>query len=321
MKKLAIFAFCAAAAQAAAAISVGGNVRVTEPVDRNLYVAGGEVTVAAPVDGNARIAGGEVKIASGAPIGKNLSVAGGEIEVNARVAGNLNVAGGEVKIDAPVDGNATVAAGSLVLGPNANIAGKLRFRGGNIEQDPAARVAGGIVHTRNHHVGPKYGYWVMTAVWTLGLMLLAALIAGALPGPVKRMEQELRTRPWLASLLGLVALICIPIAAVLVMITIIGIPIGILALMGYAALLIVGYVTTSVVVSGLILAQSRSEAAQRTAWRVGGAVLAMLVIASLARLPIVGGLVCLVALVVGVGAIVAAVVHRNAAASPPAAAA
>jgi hypothetical protein len=145
-------------------------------------------------------------------------------------------------------------------------------------------------------------------------MLLAAIIAGALPGPVRRMQDELRVRPWLATLFGVIALTCIPVAAVIVMITIIGIPVGILALLGYAALLLVGYVTASVVLSGLLLDRYGAESARRTGARVGAAVLAMLIVATLGAIPLVGGFLKLAVLVVGVGAIVAAVLHRN---SPP----
>ena len=107
------------------------------------------------------------------------------------------------------------------------------------------------------------------------------------------------------------ALICIPIAAVIVMVTVIGIPLGLLGIIGYLALLLVGYVMSSVVVSGMLLDRYKSEAASRTAWRVGAAVLAMLVIASLAHVPFVGGFIALTALVVGVGVIVGAIVHRR----------
>ncbi len=54
----------------------------------------------------------------------------------------------------------------------------------------------------------------------------------------------------------------------------------------------------------------KADAAARTAWRVGAAVLAMLVVALLARIPVVGGFVALVTLVLGVGMIVGAILHR-----------
>ena len=304
MKRTILALLCALlAAPALAHVVAGGNVDIDHPVEGNLYVAGGNVSINAPVTGHARIAGGDVAVKSS-------------------IGGKLAIAGGNVHIDSPVAGNVTVSGGTLELGPNARIGGKLDFRGGQLEQDPAAQVLGGVTRTKHAHhkldAGPFKGGWVVRAMWTLGLMLLAAIIAGALPGPAKRMQEELRTRPWLAALFGIMALIIIPIAAVIVMITIIGIPVGLLAILGYMGLLLVGYVATAVLVSGLMLDRYKSEAATRTAWRVGAAVLAMLVISSLAHVPLVGGFLALVALVMGVGAIVAAIVHRKQFAAPPA---
>jgi hypothetical protein len=255
-----------------------------------------------------------------APVSGNVRIAGGDITVTGNVGGKLAVAGGHVKLDGPVAGNATISGGTLDLGPNARISGKLAFNGGHLDQDPAAQVVGGVVRSARHRHewdGEEHGHGIARAIWTVGLMLLAGIIAGALPGPVRRMQEEFRTQPWLATLLGIVALICIPIAAVLVMITIIGIPLGLLAIMGYVALILIGYVASSVMVSGLLLDRYKSDVASQTAWRVGAAVLAMLVISSAAHVPFVGHFIGLVALVIGVGAIVAAIMHRRSASATP----
>ena len=176
--------------------------------------------------------------------------------VNGAVKGNLHAAGGHVLIDAPVDGNASVAAGTLELGPHARIGGKLRYRGDNLEQDPTAQVANGIEQVSRHSghrdfmpFGRSHHGWI----WTAGLMLLAGIFAALLPGYSGRMAEELRTRPWMSLLFGFIAFVCIPVASVMFMLTIIGIPLGILAILGYAALLLVGYVCTSVVTGGLVL--------------------------------------------------------------------
>jgi hypothetical protein len=148
-------------------------------------------------------------------------------------------------------------------------------------------------------------------------MILAGAIAALLPGFSGRVSGELRTRPWHTLLFGFIAFVCIPAAAVLLMITIIGIPIGILAILGYAALLLVGYVVTSVVVGGLLLDRIKADAAANVGWRALAAVGAMLAIAIVGRVPVLGHLVVFVALLVGVGAIVAAIIHWRTQASPP----
>ncbi len=321
VNRLGMSVFCAtlavtAAAQPAAgkSIFVGGSVDVDDAVAGSVHGAGGRITVNAAVDGNARLAGGSVQLGPNAAISENASLAGGKVVVSGSVKGNLHAAGGDITIDGPVGGNASVAGGTLHLGPNARIAGNLRFRGGSLDRDPGAQVAGSIEqssrHTRDHQFTPfphGGGRWL----WTAGLMLLAAIIAGALPGPSARLAQELRARPWMAPLLGFIALTCIPVAAVLVMITIIGIPLGLLALLGYAALLLVGYVCVSVVVGGLLLDRFKADVAGVAAWRAGAAVLAMLALALLARIPFVGGFVVFAALIVGVGMIVAVTLRRR----------
>jgi len=301
----------AAQAEHSDRVVVGGHVDIDDSVAGSVYAAGGHVTVDAPVEGGVRAAGGFVSIGPNALIERNASLAGGQVEVRGTVKGNLRVGAGRVVIDGTVDGDASVASGSLELGPNARIAGKLRYRGEGLERAAGAQVGSVERLERHRHHGDfvAFGHSTGRWVWTVGLMLIAGIVAAALPGFSGRMAEELRTRPWMTLLLGFVALICIPVAAVLIMITIVGIPIGILALLSYALLVIVGYACASVVVGGLLLERFRSEAAQRTAWRAGAAVLTMLAIALLGRLPFVGHAFVLMALVGGVGLVVAALLH------------
>jgi hypothetical protein len=297
-------------------LRIGGNIEVTEPTEGGLHALGGRITVDAPVGGSLRAAGGKIEVGSSAVIGGSASLAGGSIVVKGSIGGDLHAAGGQITIDGPIAGDASVAGGTLTLGPDARISGKLKFHGGELVRDANAQVLGATIHShrraRSHeHVehasGNDFGRgWF----WSAGLVLMAALLAGALPGPSRRLAQELRERPWVTPLLGFLALTAIPIAALLVMITIIGIPIGLLALALYAVLLLVGYVWLAVVLGGLLLDRFKAETAQETAWRVGAAMLAMIALAILVRVPLVGGLVKFAALIVGVGMIVGVVMRR-----------
>lgn len=294
-------------------VRFGGHVEVSHPTSGALYAAGGEVQVEAPVQGPLRAVGGDVEVGRGAQIAGSASLAGGNVVVKGPVQGNLHVGAGDVTLDGPVAGDAFVGAGSLSLGPNARIEGKLKFRGGELNRDPGAQVAGGIVQSpaRSHRHEWTVGERMTRGwVWSLGLVVLAALLAGALPGPSKRLAQELRERPGMTTLLGFLALTAIPVAAVMLVITIIGIPIALLALVLYAALLMIGYVWLAVVLGGLLLDRFSAETAAVTAWRVGAAALAMIILAIAVRVPLVGGFVKLAALVVGVGMIVGAVMRK-----------
>ena len=307
------FGAAAADAQGDRTLKIGGDIEISQPVQGPLVAIGGNVAVSAPVTGMVRLVGGKVTVGPNASILGDVKVAGGDVKLEGPIDGSLHVAGGNVRINGQVTGDATIAAGKVELGPDARIQGKLYFRGENLYRDPAAQVVGGVEQRLTH------GYWhERTAAerfahgwfWTAGLMVLAALIAAALPGPSNRMASELRDHPWVTLLLGFVALVTIPVAAILMMITIIGIPIGIVAILGYLLLLLVAYVWLAAVVGGLLLDRVKPEVAALAGWRAGMAVLAMLVIALLVRLPYIGGTAHFVALVVGVGMIAAAVFRQ-----------
>lgn len=295
-------------------LRIGGALEVSEPVEGPARLVGGSVVVNAPVNGELHVAGGAIQVGSAAAVAGDAALAGGTIGIDGSIKGKLRAAGGEVRINGLVAGDASIAAGRLELGPAARIEGRLTYRGPELQRDPAAQVIGGVErkaaewrpHERSLSIRFLHG-WIMTAV----LMALAALVAAALPGVSDRMARELRERPGVTPLVGFLALASIPVAAVLLMITIIGIPIGILALIAYAFLLLAGFVWVAVVVGGMLLDRVKPETATRTAWRVGAAVLAMLVLAILAHIPLLGGLVKLAALVVGVGMIVTVLYRKS----------
>ena len=297
------------------AIVGGGDVRVRDKVEQDLYAVGGNVRVEAAVGRNARLAGGNVEIGPNGSIGRNLTIGGGSVEIRGQVGGYVQVAGGDVLIDGPIAGDVRVASGELELGPNARIGGKLIHRGAKIKRDPAAQVGGGIeqakpvrVHRERRALhGLGMGGWL----WSLGLIALAGFIAGVFPTS-RNMGEGLRNDPAIGLLLGFIALVCVPIAAVILVITIIGIPLALAVLLLYFLMLIVGYAAVGVVIGDAALAKLRSRDAQVVRWRVGAAMGAMLVLALLTRIPYLGGLVAFVALMGGVGAIVLALKSRRA---------
>jgi cytoskeletal protein CcmA (bactofilin family) len=318
MFRLATLLFClalpaGAAASALDSVRIGGNIEVSEPVADSLTAMGGRIYVNAPVDGDLRAAGGRIEVDSNAAIAGSASLAGGAILVNGSVDGDLHAAGGQITINGPVAGDASVAGGSLTLGPSANIAGNLRFHGGQLTRDPGAQVTGGTTFRprRAHRPElPASERFAQGWFWTAGLVVLAALLAGALPGPSQRFTQELRDRPWLTPLVGFLALTAIPLAAAVMAITIIGIPMALLTAVLYAVLLLVGYVWLAVVLGGLLLDRFKPQTAALAAWRVGAAALTMIAIGVMVRVPFVGGLVKFAALVVGVGMIVGVLLRR-----------
>jgi hypothetical protein len=222
------------------------------------------------------------------------------------VGGYLHAAGGRVLIDGRVDGDVEAAAGELELGPQARIAGKLRYRSGApLRQDADAQVQGGIERLEMpvHRVAQRSPAPAAFGVWTLGLMALAAVLVAVWPGFFGRVADAARGRLGWSVLAGFLALVAVPAAIVVLLATVIGIPLALLAVLGYLALLLVGYVSAGIALGQLALRKWLAARAARKGWRALFAALGVLAIGLAALIPWLGPLVAFLALIAGMGAL------------------
>lgn len=293
------------------AVLAGGDVRMDGRVDANLFLIGGQLRVNGKVGRNARVGGGQIEFGPSSEVNGNLSVGGGNVSLKGRVSGYLQAGGGKVLIDGPVGGDVEARAGELILGPNARIGGKLRYASREpLQRDPAAQVQGDVERINIKGGWPvpedvergmgRAGSWI----WTLGLMVLAGVLVAVLPGFFERMTNTWRSRFPMALLLGFVLMVCLPIGAVLFMATLIGAPLGLITLTAYPILLLLGYVSSGVALGMGVATRLNQPLGQGATGRVATAVLGVLAIGLLARVPFLGGLVMFLALLTGLGALV-----------------
>lgn len=293
------------------AVLAGGTVAVSKRIGQNFYAAAGRLFVNDVVGRNARVTGGQVTFSQVSEVVGNVTAAGGELTLNGKVRGHVLVAGGRVLIDAIVGGDVEATGGQVELGPNARIGGKLRYASREpLKRDPAAQVQGAVEtfappggwpvpENMEHHMG-RAGGWI----WTTGLLLLAAVLVALLPNFYSGVANTLRAHAGKSLLVGFITLVCVPVAALLFLITLIGVPLGLLTLLTYLLLLVVGYVATGISIGDWLLQRAKSDASQSMPWRIFSAIMGVLIVSLLARIPWLGGWVVLVALLVGLGALV-----------------
>jgi hypothetical protein len=124
----------------------------------------------------------------------------------------------------------------------------------------------------------------------------------------------MRSRPGMSLLLGFILLVCIPVGAVLLLATIIGVPLALLVVILYLALLLIGYVSAGLGLGDWALHRFAAAGAARRGARLLAAAAGMLAVTLLARLPWLGGFVLLAAIVIGIGALLLQAKQRTTAA-------
>jgi len=301
------------AAVAGDAVIAGGKLRLGGAVGQSVYASGGQVDIHGPIGRNLRAAGGRIVLGPKSSVTGNVSLAGGQLRLQGTVKGHVQAAGGRVLIDGPVGGDVIATSGQVELGPQARIAGKLRYRSGEaLRQDAAAQVSGGI-----ELLMPGWGASPSSALpaatpeatgsgwtgwfWTAGLIVLAALWLGLAPRTSARSSQALREKPGWSIGLGFVWLVCVPVAVVLSVLTIIGIPLALFALAVYLAVLPLAYVAGAVGVGDWALHRWHAARASTVRWRIAAAAVTLLLLAWLGQLPWLGAVLGGVLLLAGLG--------------------
>lgn len=303
--------------------AIGGRLQVAGDVGQSLHALGGQIDVRSRVGRNLRVAGGQLELSSQGRVMGNVSAVGGQLRLRGPVQGHVMVAGGRVLIDGPVAGDVTATSGELALGPNARIAGRLSYRSGeDLRADPAAEVAGGIERLAPAPRGAgdrDDGRWERSAdghgrgagvagglgaAWTVGLMVLAGVLLAVMPGVLAGTSRTARTRGGASLLLGFALIVCVPVAVLVLLVTIIGIPVALFGLALYLAALPLAYVTGAIGLADWALMRWQAARAAHRGWRFGAACLVLLVLALAGWVPFVGWLAGLAVLLLGLGAIV-----------------
>jgi len=307
--------------------AAGGDVLVDGVIDGDLIVAGGTVTVSGTVAQDARVAGGTVSVSG--QIGRNASIAGGDVHVTeaAHVHGTLLAGAGNAQLAGEIDHDVRVGAGSLTVsnrigGDLAVVAANIRLTskasiGKNVrywsEEEPSideGATVGGTVSRREipesvkgerfrrGWAGLRLAAGAVSAVSTL---VLGLLLLWVYPIFTQQVAATIQERPWLSLGVGGALLIGVPLVVLLCMVTIAGIPIGLMLGALYLVTLYVGRVFVVFWAGQRVLRWA--SAAPSPAWAfVTGLVLYSL----LALIPLIGNLVALVAMVAGLGALLIA---------------
>lgn len=281
-------------------LGAGGQQIVAGRVGGSVRAAGGHVELAADVGRNATIAASEIEVGETGAISGNGYLAGSAVRLEGRVGRALEVRAGDVVIDGAVGGDATIEAGWLHIGPQATIEGDLtyRVRRDRLTIDPRARIAG-----RTIALPPQPRSRLpetLRAVWLIGFLVAGAALVLLFPGTVESAAAALGRKPGASIGWGFVWLIGVPIAAVILAITVIGVPLALVLAALYLVSLYLARAVPAVLVGRLVLRERVGAGRRATllAFLVGGTII------SLAELiPFLGPAVLVVTTIIGLGAL------------------
>ena len=301
-------------------IAAGGTVLVSGKVGGDLTAAGGSVTVLGNVTDDVRAAGGNLLLQG--DVGGDVVLAGGQLTVGGSVSGDLLAGGGTVRVDAPVSGDVRIGGGDvylnsaisgnvdvytdkLTLGKGARIAGNLIYAAGKeATMEEGAVVSGEVTFNKRERtvsVGGIVAIISLALIGTTLAQLAAALLLGLVFGRFAvRLVEVAAAKPLLEVGRGLIVCIVLPVASLMLLWSLIGIPLGILGLLLFATTIVYLWIMTPVLL-GSFAYRSFFGGEFDVNWK--SILLGVFIYALLGLVPIVGWLAQFILMLLTLGAV------------------
>ena len=304
----------------------GGSVVVRAAIGDDLRVTGGDVHIESSVGGELRASGGNVTLGSTAAVLDAVTVYAGHATVDGKVKGPLTIYAQKVVLNGEVGGNVELNAEEIEIGPKARLGAALSYPADARFKTAEGAVIGGVItrgqamngrpdtHRDREWHGQMMGSgsgsgsgWAGSgggaAVSFVLLLAVAALVLLGFTGFSKRAAHSMLTTPWQSLAVGVAVFIGAPMLAVLLCVTLIGIPLGIALMMVFPLMLLIGWI---IGVYGLAQrlqrAVQRNSLTQSSAAMMGFFALTLLVVMLIGSVPFVGFFVVAAVWLMGTGA-------------------
>ena len=219
-----------------------------------------------------------------------MQLAGGEVVINSRVRGNVEFKGQKLTLgkDAIIDGNLTYSAQKeATVEAGAVVRGQTTFEP---LKAPRAPISGkGIIAFLSLVF---LGKFLALLVFALALGLFFNRYSAVLVGNAV-------AQPWLEAGRGLIILIVLPVVSIMLLVTLIGVPLGLLGLIAFATLLLIASPLAAIILGSVLHKWMFKPAEYQIAWQT--ILLGVAAYTLLGFVPVLGGIAKFVLVLLAIG--------------------
>ena len=288
---------------------VGDVVVGPRGVEHDVSTGAGDIEVRGPVEDDVHSGFGDVLVTG--KVKGDIDAGFGDVKIEGPVEGDVRAEFGDVYVDAPIKGDVNVGWGDVDLGPKAEISGNLECEGCEITGNRGAvkghMMARGMAIDFDDSHGPSIiGFfgWLFAALAFAACAMLAAVVA---PRPLTSAARRAEESPGRSFVYGLISLPAFFVLCVALAVTIIGIPLLVLLVPAYLALLFFGALVAAFFIGTRVLMVTGR-------YRVGNALAAVvgsMILAATTFIPVLGDLLLYALSLLGAGAIILALFSRR----------
>lgn len=292
------------------------NAEISGHIDHNIRMIAGQTLISGSVGGNVTALSGNIHLAPAARVHGNLVCVGGSIEAGCNVGGETTITASSLRLSGVFGDSVTAYVGSMRVTSKASIKKNLAYRSDTTYIDPDAKIGGELTHY------PSFVHKVLKDGWIQKLLVGSKLAAIAMnflysfvvgwillklfPGNVQAALEALSQSPIKAFGYGLMLLILLPLASLILLMTVLGAPFALTLI----ALNVMGFYTAKVF-SILWVSEEFFKKCGWNARRTTSLAIGLLIYFLLVPIPYFGFILTLAVLIFGLGAGAAAGLRKR----------
>ena len=286
---------------------VGITTEIAGTVAGDVRVVSGEVTVSGSISGDLVVLGGSVELLSNAYVGGDILMYVGRVLVDGVVIGDVLGRMEVLQVNGQIDGDIDVTVNSLQLGDRATIGSDVTYTSAELlVQALNSSIAGTII--RNDPVSVTEITSIARFVWLLATLLVAVMVWYFLSRQtLVRTVNRTATHTARAMIVGVIALLAIPLAIIVCTISYVGVLLAATLLFGLLACLLLALVAAPALI-GWYMARVLQQASTVSPVTLG---LGSLVLTLLLLVPYVGIILVSLMVIAILGSLIELLVRGN----------
>ena len=279
--------------------AAGGRLEIRGTVDDDVRISGGELDIDAHIGDDLVASGGSIELAASTTVGGDALLVCGEIRVAGTISGDLKVIGGDIRLSGTILGDVELEGGEIQILDSARIEGNLKYR----SPQPAAIEASVQISGRiDYEPGEsKYGDRGFGLFFSITLVVASILFYLLFPHYTVASVQRIAADPFVSFGLGFVFLAVTPLLAFFMMLIVLGLWIGLSLLALYCVALLSGFLIACFFVAERGAKLFKQDISTRSR-RLISVIIAIFVLGLVQTIPLLGGLILFILLLLGLGA-------------------
>ena len=281
-------------------IIAGGSIQLRGDIQDDVRCAGGDIRVDANIGDDLIASGGRINVSSDSTIGGEAWLAGGEVRVAGTVKKDLVVGAGSIQLSGTVHGDVKLEGGEIMILEGTIIHGDLHYSSPQEAVIHAtAKITGNVTYEQSEWHQPHRG----TGIFFVLTMIVASIVLFKLfPGFTMASVNRISADPLKSLGAGFLALVIIPVLAGLLMAIVLGIWVSLSIMALYLVALILSFLVSCFYLGDWAVRRLNKDI-RTTRGRLFSVSLAIFVVGLFRLIPVIGGLLIFILLLLGLGAV------------------